>query len=76
MSLQKRSTIRIQKVIQCFPLYVFVSGSLVAVKWSILLLEFVFPTARSEVVNRVRREAIEGWVTWQKQQTQDDHGGP
>ena len=60
-----------------FPSDVFVDGSLVAMKWSKLLLGFVFPTARSEVVNRVRREVIQGWVMWQKQQRQDDHGdGP
>lgn len=56
-----------------FPSDVSVNGHLVAVEWSILLLDFVFPTARSDVVNRVRREVIYGWVMWQKQQRQDDH---
>lgn len=37
-------------------------------------IAYVIPTARSEVVNRVRRKATQGWAMWQKQHKQDVHG--
>lgn len=56
-----------------FPSDVFVNGGLVAMEWSILLLDYVFPTARNEVWDRGGREVAQGRAMQQNQQRQDDH---
>lgn len=56
-----------------FPSDAFVNGGLVAVEWSILLLDYMSPKARNEVLNRVRREVTQRWAMHQNQQRQDDH---